>query len=633
MILTPLCWFYCGFTSLHQMLQAIMCCSNWVASVGFYGASLLRVVCYYFLTTLYVVCQGDGAWEPKPKRGKLQRMTSSRKCHSKGRATSSSAGAGTGGDSTDRGQRHNAANDATTSGRDTSSTDQMEDVAEGDQANGVVDGPPSQSKVDVMSLDPQPQLCTVSDQQQQQQQQASIAQPARSSSEHAAAVVEEEHPVKEEAVSPGVRASRSRAAAAKRDVVAANSAGDQEAADPVTSLPKVTTKRSLNHKAAAPAPMQVDNEAAEDTEPVPKNEPCVLNHSSSADAIPTSPMSPAGGSPRAHRRKGIPQRARLDSEEIQPSRSSDSRGKKNASAAATMTNMTSDTNDKHSNTDTAGASVPLGWKGAWKAHKKAQAGRNGSTRDADVDDKQYGRCDKQLYATAAISEDDLEAAHTLVSSLGRGLHAETIETGSADGQGGNLHADVEAPLSPRSASRANGRKRGHNWSKPLRPPKPPTAPAYTSQRTSSSFSNGRRSSINGSYHAGSCDGFTANGHAGSVPNSLGITFPQHHRSSLNGTSLSTAGSYKSAALTSLLDAVGQLQICSNRPELQWPLSMNGAALSAWEPAKPVSRGPNAMSTSALLHCLPTLEAVERMAAMHAAQNGKAGAAAEMPLFM
>jgi hypothetical protein len=469
-----------------------------------------------------------------------------------------------------------------------------------------------------------------------------------------------------------------------------------------------------------------------------------MKHSSSSEGLPMSPTSPvAGGSPRAHRRKGVPQRARLDSDDLQqPAQkgkgcSGATNSKSTAGCSPDVADVVEYSYDLHQDQQqqqqvkqpeqlqlhSAEQQLHLGWKGGWKgAYKKGiwqhggeqqqmqihqvmgQAGQEPSTSclqqqsKVTVTDTWFPQ--QQLEQTRSVGgvhseeqqpviggsdPEDLEAACVLVgASMGRSHSGEVFaypgyrtSSSAALGTGADnysqhsqqqhhhphchRHASAavaeDVPLSPRGygARQSNGRRRGHNWSKPLT--RPPRAPVGQHQQQHTSALLGRRHSLNGSISLhqqlmyGStdlCNGLVtreaaaaAAGGAATSPrvsrqgslvsspgNGSGAGGTAGHRGS-DPFLLGADSDSKQQVLRHLLNAVGEMQANSGRPDLMFPLQYGGVPLGSSE--QPSSHAKTlrlnlqshlAMpaAAAALLAAVPSLDTVQHMAALHCAFN-------------
>lgn len=452
-----------------------------------------------------------------------------------------------------------------------------------------------------------------------------------------------------------------------------------------------------------------------------------MKHSSSSEGLPISPSSPtAGGSPKAsgHRRKGKPQRARLDSDDLQrPAK----KGRTSSGAASSKSNgfgrSNSDAVDAFEypmlhelpelQPHPAAAPAPqqqqpqpqlhLGWKASWKgAYKKGmlqqpnqqeqQQGMHPKKQQQQVLQQpceSWGEQQQQVAAAAGPAPreghmhseqqqmvggsdpEDVEAACVLVgASMGRAHSGELYgmydsmqqQHSGSFGQRYSAGAD-DSQLSPRGYghARQGGRRRGHNWSKPLnRPPRPP--PAQQQQQGGNGHMLARRHSLTngnglqqqqyqqqGLYGAAAAEQGLQHAHSTSqdLPPFGGAASPRMGRQSSvpeavllrngaqqqqqqvrNGSCLlfgSGDSEGKAATLRALLDAVGEVQATSNRPDLMYPMQYGGlpmgAGTPAAEPLRPCAAALHvphvhmSAAAAALLAAVPSLEALQSMAAL------------------
>lgn len=256
--------------------------------------------------------------------------------------------------------------------------------------------------------------------------------------------------------------------------------------------------------------------------------------------------------------------------------------------------------------------------------------------------------------------EDVEAACVLLgAAMGRAHSGEV--TGLVDSQqvsglalslaqrSFSMTAADEMQLSPRFAGvgRQGARRRGHNWSKPLsnnsRPPRPPAQAAG-----SQGISTGVRHSLNGSLPQSTRRISFSNAELGLAP---GLEHEQHSYGALGSAALASAGDAaavllgrqssgvlstglgkgrngscdsngKQETLRTLLDAVGQVQSSSGRPDLMFPLQFGGVPMGTQAPGKngmvqplQLLHTPVSATAATLLAAVPSLDAVQRMAVL------------------
>lgn len=427
-------------------------------------------------------------------------------------------------------------------------------------------------------------------------------------------------------------------------------------------------------------------------------------NSSSSEAIPVSPTSPvAGVSPKAagRRRKGKPQRARLDSDDLQQpvkkiklcSSSSRCNGLGfvySHSDAADILEMSFEQAPPQPQPEPQQQqqqpSAHLGWKGGWKgAYKKGMWQQSKESQQKQKERQQLmaneerrqqqdmrefelvqqweqqqqhihpGAADlaageshmfaEQQPVLGGSDQEDVEAACALVgASMDRTYSGEVF---SMYDRPSYQHVHDQAALCGQNShaavcqvnSRQNGRRRGHNWSKPTnRPPRPP--PVQPLQ-----YGNGvgRRPSLNGSLqyagHSGSeeqCNQSRSYNQEGayltaasprmsrqaSVQQVLhaampqtGTTQHQQHSSHPSYLQFSQDTGCKQATLRALLDAVGEVQARSGRPDLMYPLQFGGVPVDSEATKQSGLQLPRVQvsTTAALLAAVPSLETLQHLA--------------------
>jgi hypothetical protein len=242
----------------------------------------------------------------------------------------------------------------------------------------------------------------------------------------------------------------------------------------------------------------------------------------------------------------------------------------------------------------------------------------------------------------------------------------------------------DVQLSPRfgGARQAGGKRRGHNWSKPAgntsRPPRPPAATAAAAgqaggstgfrqsltgslpqqpqlqlQQRRVSFSNAElgllghdqeqhsygalgSAALSAAAASASALGDAAAallGRQGSLPSpgALGLTSaavggkPRNGSSCGVGVGSGSGDGGKQDTLRTLLDAVGQVQSASGRPDLMYPLQFGGVPMGTQLPGKDGKNGvlqplqllhtPVSAAAATLLAAVPSLDAVQRMAVL------------------
>eukprot|EP00775_Hariotina_reticulata_P011518 gene11518-11661_t len=216
---------------------------------------------------------------------------------------------------------------------------------------------------------------------------------------------------------------------------------------------------------------------------------------------------------------------------------------------------------------------------------------------------------------------------------------------------GSAAVTEDVPLSPRGygGRQGNGRRRGHNWSKPLT--RPPRAPVGQQHQQHMGALLGRRHSLNGSTTShpqlmyGStdlCNGLMAREAAmatsprvsrqgslvSSPGNAAGVCSAGGHRGS-DPFLLGADSDSKQQVLRHLLNAVGEMQANSGRPDLMFPLQYGGVPLGSSE--QPGSHAKSLQlsmqshlampaAAAALLAAVPSLDTVQHMAALHCSLN-------------
>jgi hypothetical protein len=279
--------------------------------------------------------------------------------------------------------------------------------------------------------------------------------------------------------------------------------------------------------------------------------------------------------------------------------------------------------------------------------------------------------------------EDVEAACVLLGAA-RAHSGEVL--GVATAQGFNLQlaqrsfstsAADEMQLSPRfaGARQAGGKRRGHNWSKPTgntsRPPRPPAAAAAAAGQAGTSA--GFRQSLTGSLPQQpqlQLQQRRVSFSNAELTGALGHDQEQHSYGALGSAALSAAAASASAlgdaaaallgrqgslpspgatgaadskprngscvvgvgsdsgkqdTLRTLLDAVGQVQSASGRPDLMYPLQFGGVPMGTQLPGKDGKNGvlqplqllhtPVSAAAATLLAAVPSLDAVQRMAVL------------------
>lgn len=237
--------------------------------------------------------------------------------------------------------------------------------------------------------------------------------------------------------------------------------------------------------------------------------------------------------------------------------------------------------------------------------------------------------------------EDVEAACVLLGAAMGRAHSGEVVTGLPDSQAAGFTqqglaaaqrsfsmtaADESMQLSPRFAGvgRQGAKRRGHNWSKQLnsntsRPPRPP-APGQQG------LSTGFRQSLNGSLPQPQRRISFSNAE-------LGMDAEQQHSygalvsGALKGRNGSVLGGSngKQDTLRTLLDAVGQVQSSSGRPDLMFPMQFGGVPMGTQAPGKNGRSGavqplqllhtPVSAAAATLLAAVPSLDAVQRMAVL------------------
>jgi hypothetical protein len=281
---------------------------------------------------------------------------------------------------------------------------------------------------------------------------------------------------------------------------------------------------------------------------------------------------------------------------------------------------------------------------------------------------------EQQQVVGGSDPEDVEAACVLVgASMGRAHSGElygmydSMQQQHSGSFGHRYSAGADdSQLSPRYGSnharQAGGRRRGHNWSKPLdRPPRPP--PVQQQQGGNGHLLARRHSLTNGNslpqqqyqqqglygaeqvlHHAHSTSqelpplGGAASprmARPASLPEPLVLrpgAQQQQQQQARNGSCLlfGTGDSDgKAGTLRALLDAVGEVQASSNRPDLMYPMQYGGLPMGPNPPAEPARPCAAALpvphvhmsaAAAALLAAVPSLEALQNMAAM----QGQAG---------
>ncbi|WIA43412.1 hypothetical protein OEZ86_009889 [Tetradesmus obliquus] len=330
----------------------------------------------------------------------------------------------------------------------------------------------------------------------------------------------------------------------------------------------------------------------------------------------------------------------------------------------------------------AGSKVMLEYQGFsheggpfWLARDHARIWR-GSYKGKDWRYLGDGAWEPKQQMVGGSDLEDVEAACVLVgASMGRAHSGELYgmydsmqqQHSGSFGQRCSAGAD-DSQLSPRGYghARQGGRRRGHNWSKPLnRPPRPP--PAQQQQQGGNGHMLARRHSLTngnslqqqqqyqqqGLYGAAAAEQGLQHAHSTSqdLPPFGGAASPRMGRQSSvpeaallrngaqqqqqvrNGSCLlfgSGDSEGKAATLRALLDAVGEVQATSNRPDLMYPMQYGGlpmgAGTPAAEPPRPCAAALHvphvhmSAATAALLAAVPSLEALQSMAAL----QGQAG---------
>jgi len=285
--------------------------------------------------------------------------------------------------------------------------------------------------------------------------------------------------------------------------------------------------------------------------------------------------------------------------------------------------------------------------------------------------------------------EDVEAACVLLGAAMAREPGETAPIADSQGSGFHLHlaqrsfsmtAADEVQLSPRCGGRQAGKRRGHNWSKPLsstsRPPRPPAQGAGQQQQQL-----GFRHSINGSIsqqqllqlqpqqqpqrrvsfnNAELAHGHSISGHDQQEQHSYGalgsaalaaaaaaataadtgaalagrqgmgnagaagnVLSKPRNGSCVVGVGSDIKSNGKQETLRNLLDAVGQVQSASGRPDLMYPMQFGGVPMGTQPPAKDGRNGilqplqlthtPVSAAAATLLAAVPSLDAVQRMA--------------------
>jgi hypothetical protein len=244
--------------------------------------------------------------------------------------------------------------------------------------------------------------------------------------------------------------------------------------------------------------------------------------------------------------------------------------------------------------------------------------------------------------------EDVEAACVLLGAAMGRAHSGEVATGLVDSQaaGYTQHglsaaaaaqrsfsltaADESMQLSPRFAGvgRQGAKRRGHNWSKQLssntsRPPRPP-APG---QQQGPSSTAGFRHSLNGSSSLPQPQRRISFSNAELGMDGVEQQQQQHsYGGLLKGRNGSCAGSNgKADTLRTLLDAVGQVQSSSGRPDLMFPMQFGGVPMGTQAPGKNGRNGavqplqllhtPVSAAAATLLAAVPSLDAVQRMAVL------------------
>jgi hypothetical protein len=256
-------------------------------------------------------------------------------------------------------------------------------------------------------------------------------------------------------------------------------------------------------------------------------------------------------------------------------------------------------------------------------------------------------------------QEDVEAACVLLgAAMGRAHSGEVLDSTAPAlslqlmQRSFSMTAADEMHLSPRftGAGRQGTKRRGHNWSKPLsntsRPPRPPAQAGAAQQLQHPGF----RHSLNGSLPqpqrrtsfsdadlgleqeqhsygalgsaalAGAGDASAALlGRQGAVGVSAAVLKPRNGSCAVGGDS-----DGKQETLRTLLDAVGQLQSASGRPDLMYPLQFGGVPMGTQAPGKDgrnsvlplqLLHTPVSAAAATLLAAVPSLDAVQRMAVL------------------
>lgn len=279
---------------------------------------------------------------------------------------------------------------------------------------------------------------------------------------------------------------------------------------------------------------------------------------------------------------------------------------------------------------------------------------------------------------AGSEPEDVEAACVLLGAMGRAQSGEVFAMTDTPAAGAfsiqlnqrsfSMTAADEVQLSPRFAAgnrQGGSRRRGHNWSKPLgnnsRPPRPPVhggagigTPVGFRQSLTGSLPLPQQQSQRGFAELGSGEGqqdqqysYGALGSAALAAAAAAVTAGDADAAVLLGRSASvgvgTAAAGVAAAkglqrtsscagtgsadsngkaqtLRTLLDAVGQVQSASGRPDLMYPMQFGGVPMGTQAPGKngvlqplQLLHTPVSAAAASLLAAVPSLDAVQRMA--------------------